>query len=115
MFFGERLKEARKARGYTLAHLGKISGINDKAISKYERGATMPAVENLLKLVTALDVSADYFLFPHAKMEGIPRVSSTELYDRYLALEQLSAEDQNAELILLDSLIAKDKVKKLVS
>lgn len=114
-FFAERLKSARLTKGYTLGRLSELCGIHEKALFKYERGLVLPTAENLKKLALALDISSDYFLFDHAKMEGIPKVKDSSLYDRYLFLENLSEIDRKAALLLLDSLIARQKLKELTS
>ena len=111
-FFGERLHKARLARGYTRAKLSQLCGIHEQALMKYEKGQSVPAVENLKKLSVALDVSADYFIYPHADMEGIPKIKNAALYERYLVLEKLEEEDLNATLTLLDALILKSQFKK---
>lgn len=115
MFFGQRLKEARLARGYTRSHLSQLSGIHEQVLMKYEKGQSLPAVENFKKVADALDVSADYFLYPHAKMHGIPRVENAELYARYLVLEKLGEEDQKAAMTLLDALIIKNQFKQALT
>ena len=44
MFNGERLKEARKAKGWSQERLGEVIGVSRSAINKYEKGT----VTNLL-------------------------------------------------------------------
>jgi transcriptional regulator with XRE-family HTH domain len=111
-FFGDRLKTVRLERGYTRGKLSELCGIHEQALMKYEKGQSLPAVENLKKLSTALEVSADYFIYPHANMDGIPRISQPELYQRYLILEELKEEDLRATLTFLDALIIKNQFEK---
>ena len=113
MLLADRLKTARTDRGYTLGRLSQLSGVHEKAIFKYERGTILPSAENLKKLASALEISADFFLFEHAAMNGIPKVEDPALYERYLVLEKLEEEDRKAALTLLDSLIARRQLKAL--
>ena len=113
MLLAKRLKTARKEKGYTQGYLAGIAGVHEKAIFKYERGTILPSADNLRKLATALQISSDYLLFEHAKMEGIPKVNDPKLYERYLVLETLDEEDKKAAITLLDSLIARRQIKAL--
>ena len=115
MLFAERLKSTRLNRGYTLGRLAELSGIHEKALFKYERGAILPSADNLRKLATALGVSADFFLFEHAKEGGIPAVKDSTLHDRYLVLENLDEGERQAALVLLDSLIARQRLRELAA
>jgi transcriptional regulator with XRE-family HTH domain len=113
MFFGKRLTEARLAKGYTRARLSELAGIHEQVLLKYEKGQSLPAVENFKKLTDALEVSADYFLYPAAKMDGIPKINDPTLYERYFILESLSPDERKAALTLLDSLIARKEMREL--
>lgn len=53
---GEKIKEARKAKGLTQDELAKRLGVNRVAISNYEKGKNNPTHENLIKLSDILDV-----------------------------------------------------------
>lgn len=112
-FFIERLKSARQKKGLTQDQLSKLTGINIKLISKYEQGVTLPGLDNLQKLVMALEISADYFLIPQATPKEVPRVKDPELYDRYFILESLGEKEREAALLLLNSLIAQQKIREL--
>lgn len=113
MFFAKRLKEARNDKGYTQVQLSDLSGIQGKAIAKYETGVILPSLENLKKLASALGVSADYFLFQHSQMSGIPTVNDPYLYEKYFILETLNNEERSAILTVLDSVIARQKLREL--
>ncbi len=60
---GERLKEARKAKGLTQEQACKKAGIpKPQTLSKYEQG-NAPRLGALMDLVKIYDVSADWILF----------------------------------------------------
>jgi transcriptional regulator with XRE-family HTH domain len=112
-FFMERLKSARQQKGLTQDQLSKLTGINIKLISKYEQGVTLPGIDNLQKLVIALEISADYLLLPQATPKEVPKINDSELYERYFVLEKLEKGERESALLLLNSLIAKQKLKEL--
>ncbi len=111
----KRLKEARKIKEMTQEKLSELSGINPTLISKYEQGIALPGIDNLQKLVVALETSADYFLLPQASPTMVPKVKDPELYDRYFALEALDKQDRDHALFLLNLIITQKKFKELAS
>lgn len=56
-----KLKEIRKAKGYTQKELAEIVGVDTSSISKYEKGVAEPSYVVLKKLASALGVSIDSF------------------------------------------------------
>ena len=57
MDIGERIKNARKKKGWTQKRLEMETGINEANIRKYESGRQNPKIETLQKIATALDIS----------------------------------------------------------
>ena len=60
--FGERLRELRKQKGFTQKQLASLVGVQNSVISFYELGERMPSPEIIIKLASALHVSADYLM-----------------------------------------------------
>lgn len=59
---GERIRELREGRGYSLRELAELSGLSINAISRIERGENSPTVASLHQLANALAVPiADFF------------------------------------------------------
>jgi len=109
----ERLKNARQKRGLTQEKLSKLTGINQKVISKYEQGVIIPGADNLQKLIIALEITADYLLLPQATMSEVPRLKYPELFDRYRIIETLGEKERETVLFLLNLIIAGKKFKEL--
>lgn len=59
---GERILELRKNKSMTQDELAGRMGITPQALSKWERGLSLPDVGLLTNLCDVLDVSADYLL-----------------------------------------------------
>jgi len=57
--FGTRIYNLRKGKGLTQSELGKIVGVSNKAVSKWETGEAKPAVNQMIKLSKAFDVSLE--------------------------------------------------------
>ncbi len=59
---GRRIRETRRSKGYTQQALAQEAGIGDVYLGEIERGLKMPSLSSFIKIITALDVSADYIL-----------------------------------------------------
>lgn len=57
-----RLRETRRAMGYTQATLAARAGLAPAAISHFENGVRRPSAKNLERLADALSVSVDYLM-----------------------------------------------------
>lgn len=60
-FSGERLKEARLARGLYMKSLGDLIGVTGTAISKYESGEDKPQPERVRQLAERLNFPIEFF------------------------------------------------------
>lgn len=60
--FGEYLRKLREAKKLSQFQLGKLVGVTDKAVSKWENGYSRPKSNIILKLSEVLSVSADELL-----------------------------------------------------
>jgi len=57
MMLGERVREARRALGMTVAALADASGLTKGFISQFERGLSNPSLESLRRIAATLDIS----------------------------------------------------------
>lgn len=60
--FGENVRAARKARGWTQEELAARTGLAVVQVSRVERGKREIRLTTLLRLVAALEVTADDLL-----------------------------------------------------
>src|SRR5687767_14239683 len=74
-FVGERLKEAREARGLTCLTLAERLGVSRSSVSNYENEIQTPSPMVLQELAAALDVPQQFFTrrFP-------ARIPSTQFF-----------------------------------
>lgn len=59
---GQKIRQVRKKRGYTQRALAQIADVGGAYLGEVERGMKMPSLNIFIKLIEALDVSADYIL-----------------------------------------------------
>lgn len=62
MIIGNRIKEARKKRGFSQQQLGDMLGVSKVSVCGYETGTRIPTLENFLQLIEILDLTPDYIL-----------------------------------------------------
>lgn len=60
--FGKRLKELRKANGYTIERFADMVGISKSTLGYYENDKRMPDIEILARIADTLNVNADYLI-----------------------------------------------------
>ena len=72
-FIGDRLSQAREARGLTAISLAEIIGVNSASISNYERGRQSPSPEVMERIASVLNQPLAFFLrpMPISKQEDI--------------------------------------------
>jgi Zn-dependent peptidase ImmA (M78 family)/DNA-binding XRE family transcriptional regulator len=63
-FNGDRLREAREARGLTATSLADLIGVSRQAISQYENGVQSPRPEIADEIVRVLKLPIDFFSRP---------------------------------------------------
>ena len=59
---GKKLKATRLKNDMTIQELAEISKVSSNMISRIERGLTIPSVEILMNLASALGMSINYFV-----------------------------------------------------
>ena len=95
MNFGQRIKEIRLNKKFTLEELAKRTDVSASFLSQIERAMVYPSVESLKKIATALHVKLDYLF----KEEKVPRKTIVKRNKR----EKFFLKDSNALVEILSS------------
>ncbi len=91
---GQRICMRRKELKYTQEQLAEMMDVSVQMISNLERGNKAIRIDNLVKLCTILNVSADYIL--------IGKRSEVEQDDIYKKMNMLSDDDFRMIMMLVD-------------
>lgn len=97
---GELVREARKAKGWTLDETGKRAGIGRSTLSKIENNQTKPSFEIVRRLTTALDLEMPQLFLQSGSHGGIAgrrdvtlkgqgEIKSTSTYEHELLCSEL--------------------------
>ena len=96
----ENISVLRKAAKLTQAELAEKLNYSDKAVSKWERGESIPDVIVLAELATLFSVTVDYFLHAHQEDEKKPVIEADKKRTR-LAIALTSCVSPYAVSVLL--------------
>jgi transcriptional regulator with XRE-family HTH domain len=89
--FGKRLREARERLGLKQSEVGKLMGVDDGTISRWELGKGYPAAPQLEGLAKALGESLDHLLLGEPSATGevqLPRAFVEFLQTKYGRMAQ---------------------------
>ena len=112
--FAQRLKELRTARNLTQTRLAELMTISPRVYSRWETGDVTPHFDTIVRLADTLGVSLDEL----AGRKGV--VSETTIRNHELnrlcrKVDQLPDEDQRALVVVLDSVVKRSRVSKLMA
>ena len=87
---GAQIASLRKAKGITQSELGERVGVSFQAVSKWERGETLPEVSVLPDLAKVLECSVDFILLGGEKqVEYKGRTTVADLRKGLLCLKNM--------------------------
>ena len=81
---GNRIRESRINKGHTQQELAGRAEIGVMYLSEIERGIKMPSLNIFIKIINALDVSADYIL--RDELSSGKEYVCTEITEKLLVL-----------------------------
>lgn len=100
MTFGDKLREARKNKGYTQEHIAHLLGIAKSTYTGYEKGVREPDLFKIKRLVEVLDVDSSWLL-------GVDDSPSSITAAEYQAIKKYRALDERGKMAV-DSTLARE-------
>ncbi len=91
-----------------------MAGMNKMVISKYETGKSTPNIESLGKIAKALNITVDSLIFDDEPDKNRLEFKDVELIDKIKEVEKLSNEDRKVIKTLIDAMLAKRKIEKIM-
>ena len=96
--FGEKLRQMREHKGYTLKYVAQMAGVSESLVSQIERNHVSPAIDTLLSLADVLDINLE-FLFEEYRRQHpvqlIRRGERAKMAEGDVDYEELSKPDPN--------------------
>ena len=112
--FHQRLRQLRMARKLTQTRVAELLGVSPRVYTRWENGDATPLFGTVVKIADILDVSLDE-LAGRKETNGEANIHNPELHRLYKKVDQLSDEDQKALVIVLDSLVKRSRVSKVMA
>lgn len=100
MTFGDKLREARKNKGYTQEQIAGLLGIAKSTYTGYEKGVREPDLFKIKRLVEVLDVDSSWLL-------GVDDSPSNITAAEYQAIKKYRALDERGKMAV-DSTLARE-------
>lgn len=100
MTFGDKLRDARKNKGYTQEQIAHLLGIAKSTYTGYEKGVREPDLFKIKRLVEVLDVDSSWLL-------GVDDSPSSITAAEYQAIKKYRALDERGKMAV-DSTLARE-------
>jgi transcriptional regulator with XRE-family HTH domain len=110
----EKIRKLRKGKKLSQVELAAQAGINSNHLSRLERGIFQPSSDVLKRLAQALDVSVDHLLSDEDMEATEVRIENRSLTERVKLIEQLQPDDQEAVMRVIDSMLTKERMRRLL-
>lgn len=105
MELAQRLAEARKARGLSQAEAAERLGVSRQAISRWETGAGIPTLDNLMQLGTLYQVSLDALVYGAGPAETEEAPGAPEM-EAQMQEPKMTREPKRRRPVLLGAALA---------
>jgi transcriptional regulator with XRE-family HTH domain len=112
--FADRLKVLREERKLTQTRLAELIGVGARAYNRWERGNFVPQLETLIKIADVLNITLDE-LTGRTKDTKAPAVRNPKLHGLLEEVDKLPDEDQQALIILMDSLVKRAQINRVLA
>lgn len=112
--FAERLRAARTIRKMTQARLAELLEVDRRVYNRWERGVSVPQLDTVMRLAQLLQTSIDALVGLEPVQEEL-RIHNPRLHALYQQMDVLNDEDQQALIVLMDSLIKRAQMNKLLA
>lgn len=112
--FTERLKQLRSARKMTQTRLAQLLDVSPRVYNRWENGVATPHLDTVVRIADILDVSLDE-LAGRKATNGEANIHNPELHRLYKRVDQLSDEDQKALVVVLDSLVKRSRMRRVMT
>jgi len=112
--FAQRLKELRTARRLTQTRLAELLAVSLRVYSRGETGGVTPHFDTIVRLADTLGVSLDE-LAGRKDVSSETAIKNPELNRLCRKVDQLSDEDQKALVVVLDSLVKRSRVTRVMA
>jgi transcriptional regulator with XRE-family HTH domain len=112
MTFGDRIKELRRAKGWTQVEFADRMGVNNRHVSRWEKSKNRPTGRTLDKMAEVFEMTPEE-LFGNlvATREPVP---DPELHEQFKEIQNLPEAERAAIRMVLDAFLTKRRVEQVL-
>jgi transcriptional regulator with XRE-family HTH domain len=107
MTIAERIRLYRQQKGLSQAELAEKSQVNNKSLSRYELGSSIPPADVLKNIADALGISSDALL-----NDDIISIKDKDLFQKFEVIQEMNDEDKAIVTRFLDLTIRDFRTKQ---
>ncbi len=76
--FGEKIRQIRERKGYTLKIVAQQAGVSESLVSQIELNRVSPAIDTLLAITDVLDINLDYLFEEYRRSRPVHIIRASE-------------------------------------
>lgn len=107
MTIAERIRLYRQQKNISQSELATQAQINNKSLSRYELGSSIPPADALKNIADVLGISADALL-----SDDIIIIEDKKLLEKFQVIQQMKGKDKDMIIQFLDLAIRDYKTKQ---
>ncbi len=111
--FAERLQLLRQARNITQARLAELLKVSPRVYNRWEKGGNVPHFDTIVKIADSLQVTLDALAGRQEPTQEL-KIRNYQLRQLCEQCDILPDEDQKALIVMMDSLVKKSNVTKVI-
>ena len=109
----ERLQLFREQRKLSQTRLAELIGVSARVYNRWENGDATPHWESIVKIADLLGVTLDELAGRTDPRDSIV-INNQQLYELYKRVGELSDKDQQALIVVLDSMVSRSQLDKVI-
>jgi transcriptional regulator with XRE-family HTH domain len=110
--FAERLKLLRQSRNITQTRLAELLDVSPRVYNRWEKGGNIPHFETIVRIADILKISLDELAGRKEPSTDVA-IQNSELHSLCGKLDILSDQDQQALIVMIDSLVKKAEMDRI--
>ena len=112
--FAERLRLLRQARNITQARLAELLAVSPRVYNRWEKGGNVPHFDTIVKIADSLQVTLDELAGRQEPSQDL-KIRNHLLRQLCQQCDDLPDTEQQALIVMMDSLVKKSDVTRVIS
>jgi len=111
--FAERLRLLRQARNITQTRLAELLKVSPRVYNRWEKGGNVPHFDTIVKIADILQVALDELAGRQKPSQDL-KIRNYQLRQLCLQCDTLPDTDQQALIVMMDSLVKKSDKTRVI-